>query len=238
MTERFSASVAARHMACPASANLEVAIKNWVPPVEDRTANNAANRGTAKHEMLAPIMELPASEMRMMARAIEYAADLCAGRRFKRLIEHSVTADWLVSKPTTTVDLALYVQDEIHIIDWKWGKIPVDVWHNIQLLYYGVSLMHLAPKAKGINFHIVQPPADNLEHWFADTHVIDEFIQRALEAEAKVLAKDTTFGPSDECKFCPANPYGRGEKGRPFCPAQKELLGIQTIVDVDAILSL
>jgi len=46
MPERFSASQAGRHMACHASADLEKAIVGYIPPVDDRTVDNAANRGT------------------------------------------------------------------------------------------------------------------------------------------------------------------------------------------------
>ena len=63
MPERFSASVAARHMACHASANLDLAIPNWTPPVEDLAKDNAANRGTAMHEIFAKVMELPAKDI-------------------------------------------------------------------------------------------------------------------------------------------------------------------------------
>ena len=58
MIERFSASVASRHIQCRGSANLEAAIPNWVPPEVDDTADNAANRGTIMHEMFAGIMSL------------------------------------------------------------------------------------------------------------------------------------------------------------------------------------
>jgi hypothetical protein len=54
--------------------------------------------------------------------------------------------------------------------------------------------------------------------------VLAQFMADALKAEALVLAGDTTFGPSDSCTFCPANPHGRGSKGRPFCPAQMQML--------------
>ena len=46
MPEKFSASRVARHMQCHASANLDLAIPNWTPPVEDPNQDNAANRGT------------------------------------------------------------------------------------------------------------------------------------------------------------------------------------------------
>src|SRR3982750_2376473 len=108
MSERFSASVAARHIACPASANLELAIPNWVAPVDDRTADTAANRGTSMHEVFASVMELGNHDLQMMAKAIGYIADLRTTRRFKVLVEQSIQATWLVSKPDTTVDLVLY----------------------------------------------------------------------------------------------------------------------------------
>ena len=236
MAERFSASVAARHMACPASANLELAIPNWQPPVVESTP--AAEEGTRRHEMLEPIVALPTKDIAGFARILQYIADLRATRRFKVLIEQKITAEWLTSKPSTTVDYGLYTQDEIHVIDYKWGRIRVEVVGNPQLLYYGASLAHLAPRAKGVHLHILQPHADNFESWFADTNTLAQFMDDARKAEAKTLAGDTTFGPTDHgCKFCPANPHGRGSKGRPFCPAQMSML-YPDKTDEDAILAL
>jgi len=234
---RFSASVAARLMACPASANLDLSILGWQAPVEDRTADNAANRGTSMHELFAKINELSASDMRAFIRAQEYIADLRSSRRFKVLIEKTIKATWLTSEPDTQVDLVLYTQDEIHVIDLKWGKIPVDVFENHQLLFYAACFGHLAPKAKGVTLHIVQPRADNCESWFVDTNRLGQFMEEARKAEALVLAGDTTFGPSDHCKFCPAYPHSRGLKGSPLCPATLQLLYPQHL-DEDAILSL
>jgi hypothetical protein len=85
--------------------------------------------------------------------------------------------------------------------------------------------------------HILQPWADGNNHWFADTNVMAEFKAKAIAAEAKVLAGDTTFGPGEHCKFCPANPHSRGQKGRPFCPAMMGML-YPPIIDEDEILGL
>lgn len=237
MAERFSASVAARHMVCPASANLELAIPNWVAPVEDRTANTAANRGTNMHEDFARVMRLPNADMQQLIKAMVYIAELRATRRFKVLVEQEVEATWLQSKPTTAVDLVLYTQDEIHVIDLKTGKIEVPVIDNAQLLYYATCFAPLAPRAKGVNLHILQPWANNMEHWFADTNVLADFMHEAQLAEKRVLAKDVTFGPSDHCKFCPANPHTRGLKGAPLCPAMMQIL-YPTHLDEDEILSM
>jgi hypothetical protein len=209
-------------MACHASANLPLAIPNWVEPAEKRTG--AASRGTAMHEMLDPIMRLKASEVLQFAELIQYVADLRATRRFTALVEESVTAEWLDTKPGTTADLVLYTQDEMHIIDYKWGRMPVEVTNNQQLLYYAACYAHLAPKAKGVTVHILQPPIHEYNSWFADTNVISQFMADARAAEAAIQGGDVTFGPSDSCTFCPANPHSRGEKGRPLCPAMMKML--------------
>lgn len=224
-------------MACPASANLDIAIPGWVPPVEDRTANNASNRGTGMHEIFAKISELPARQMAAAARALQYVADLRSTRRFKVLIEQSIKATWLTQQPDTQVDLVLYTQDEMHVIDWKWGRIPVEVVSNDQLLYYALCFAPLAPKAKGVTLHVVQPNADNLASWFADTATLEAYMLKAQATERKLLAKDTTFGPSDSCTFCPANPHTRGQKGSPMCPAMLSML-YPPLMDEASILSL
>lgn len=222
MPQRFSASVAARHMACHASANLPLAIPNWVEPEEKKTG--AAAKGTAMHEMLDPIMRLKAGEVQQFAELITYVAELRATRRFNVLVEESVKADWLITKPNTTADLVLYTQDEMHIIDYKWGRMPVEVTGNKQLLYYAACYAPLAPKAKGVTLHILQPPIHEYNSWFADTNEIGQFMADAQAAEAAIQAGDVTFGPSDACTFCPANPHSRGEKGRPLCPAMMSML--------------
>lgn len=236
MTERMSASVAGKHLACAASANLDLAIPNWVPPVVDDMAG-AKGDGSRKHEMLEPIVALSAREIGHFAKLLAYIADLRGNRRFKVLIEQEFTATWLTSQPKTKPDLVLFVQDEIHVIDYKWGKIPVEVVNNEQAMYYALCAAPLAPKAKGVTLHILQPPIDSYESWFVDTNTLAQFMADMQAAEAKILAGDTTFGPSDHCKFCPANPHGRGDKGRPYCPAMMDLLYPDRF-DEDAILAL
>ena len=237
MPARFSASKAGMHMSCHASANLDLAIPNWTPPVEDRLADNAANRGTAVHELLAKVAEMPAKDIACFGRAVDYLANLRSQRRFKVLIETEVTATWLASEPTSTADLVLHTQDELHVIDWKWGTIPVEVVENEQLMFYAVSYAPLAPKAKGVTTHIVQPRADNIESWFISADRLAQFMEDAQKAEAAILGGSTTFGPSDHCTFCPANPHSRTAKGGPLCPEMMQLLYPQPF-DEDEILGI
>lgn len=210
-------------MACPASANLDLAIPNWTPPVVDPTAG-AKGKGSAFHAMLEPIMALTPAEVKQFAIGLAYVAEVRARRRFQVLVEETATADWLTSPTQTTADLVLHTKDELHILDWKWGKIPVEVFDNQQLLFYAATYAYLAPKAKEVHLHIVQPPADNCEEWVVSTTELLAFMNKARLSEKLVLAGDTTFGPSDSCLFCPAYPHSRGDKGKPLCPATMALL--------------
>lgn len=236
MTERFSASSAARHMSCPASANLDVAIPGWTPPIKDDTVGAKAE-GTALHQMLEPVMNLSPVTLLHFAQVVQYVADLRATRKFNVLVEHEFVATWLPSQPRTTPDLVLYVKDEIHVIDFKWGRIPVQVINNAQLLFYAACAGELSPRAEGVTMHIVQPRAGIFEDWYADTTVISEFMHDAALTDAKLIAKDTTFGPSDHCTFCPANPHSRGDKGTPMCPAMMKIL-YPPLLDEDEMLAL
>jgi len=236
VAERFSASQASKFMACPGAGNLELAIPNWVPPVDDRTADTAANRGTNMHNMFAQIMTLSTKDIAMMALALEYVANVRKTRKFQVLIEEPVHAEWLSTRPGTTADLVLYVADEIHVFDLKTGVTPVSAWENAQLLYYALCYGGLAPKAKGVHLHIVQPWADNMESWFASAARLQEFRDEAQRTELKLLSGDTTLVPGDHCTFCPANPHGRGLRGRPYCPAMMSVFYPQEEPDYDEML--
>ena len=224
MPEMFSASRAERHMQCHASAQLDLAIPDWQPPVEDPQKDNAANRGTQMHDLFAHVMQLPAKSAAKFSEAVAYVADIRSRRRFSMLIEHEVTVEWLDTKPRTTADLVLYLSDELHIFDLKTGTIPVDVVNNLQLMYYAVSYGHLAPKAKGVWLHIVQPWADNTAAWFADSATLAKFMVEAQATESAIQQGSTRFGPGDACMFCPANPHSRGLKGSPMCPTMMQIL--------------
>lgn len=234
--EKFSASVASRHMGCSASADLEKAIPHWIAPEKDPDADNAANRGTKMHEVFAQAGAMSAKDMHMMGIAIEYTGVLRQKRRFRSLIEQPVEVEWLDSKPRTTADLVLYTKDEIHVLDLKTGKIPVEAMENSQMLYYAATYGHLAPKAAGVTLHVVQPWADNIESWFASAARIAQFMLDARAAERKILNGQLQFTPGDHCMFCPANPHSRAAKGRPFCPAMMELLYPEPKPDYAAML--
>ena len=121
---RFSASKAEQLIACPGSADLELSIPGFTLPEVDETVG-AKGKGSELHKWLAETGKLKASDLRKLAEALAYYSEIRGQRRFKVLAEETVEAEWLQTKPKTTVDQVLYVQDELHIIDWKTGAIQV-----------------------------------------------------------------------------------------------------------------
>lgn len=234
--ERFSASVADKHLACHASANLEKAIPGLQLPVEDRTVENAANKGTMMHKFMEDISVLTPAELLGLAKAIEYIATLRKKRRFKMKVELKGEGWWLSQKPGTTADVVLYVNDEIHVVDYKFGKIKVEVDANGQLKFYGLAFAPLAPKAKGVHVHIVQPFADNIESVYFTAAELEQFRVDTANADRAIQAGSVTFGPTDKgCLFCPANPHSRGAKASRACPVMMSIL-YPVKVDEDEIL--
>lgn len=242
MPERFSASNAAKHMACPASANLELAIPNYQPPVDDGTYR-ASDEGTDAHSVFEFLMGYRPADLRHWITVLEYVEKLRATRRFKVQRELEMAATWLAVDPKTgehpksTLDLALYTQDELHVLDLKWGKIPVPVTDNVQTIFYALNVLHLAPKAKGVTIHILQPRANNMDHQYISGPELVQWRDDLVAAQTKVNAQDLTFGPSDYCGFCPAYPHSRSQKGAPLCPATMQLL-YPAPFDEDEILGL
>lgn len=243
MPERLSASAAAKHLACHASANLELAIPGYQPPPRD--GNTAASiKGTNMHEILEHSAAYSAREMIGIAAAMSYVAELRLGshsakrRNFKILTEAKGEGWWLKSKPPTTSDVVLWVADEMHVVDYKFGTIPVDAHDNAQGKYYSLAFLPLAPKAQGVTFHLVQPFANNIESVFFSRAELEQFKAETIAAEAAIAGGSLAFGPSDHCKFCPANPHSRGAKGSARCPAMMQLLYPRPPMDEDAVLDL
>ena len=237
MHDRLSASYAERLMACPGSADLEVSIPGFQYPVVDEE-KGAKGKGHLWHAALETIVgSTTPGELHNFIRALEYVAELRASRRFKVLTEATVEIPWLPTKPRTTVDLILYTQDELHILDYKTGKIPVGAFNNAQLLYYAAAWLHLAPKAKTVLLHIVQPWADNIDTWMVTRKRVSEFISELQAAEKEILAGSGALNPGDHCKFCAANPHTRGDKGTIMCPPMMDILYPRVTVDEEEILN-
>lgn len=237
-------------MACPASGNLDKAIPNWEEPVREEKMG-AKSKGHFIHELIADLITFSYEtetkvyknnwrDLVAVAEILQAVAEIWQRRRFQVLSETSMKAEWLDDPTDTTADLVFYTQDEMHIIDFKMGKILVDLDDNDQMMFYAATYGILAPKAKEVNLYIMQPFApDGFQHIVVTTAELQAWMQKARASQKLVLAGDTTFGPSDHCTFCPANPHSRGDRGKPLCPAMMQVLYPQPpALDEDEILNL
>jgi hypothetical protein len=175
-------------------------------------------------DMLPQLKPYPPKTLRFLADAAEYMADLLARTALRATVygEQSVVASWLPSTPRTTPDVAIVGDEVLEIVDYKTGAIKVEPADNDQLMFYAACWLALAPWAKEFTVHVVQP--GNLDSWTAPVSYLRKWMQRAIAADKRIQAKDLTLVPSDHCTFCPANPWGRGDKSEAKCPAQHKLL--------------
>lgn len=239
--KKFSASQAEKLIGCHASADLEKAIPGFVQPEDDKTrepvlpenlgfivemiekistdtgSSKAANRGTMLHACVATLLaefKTAGQFQKLLALFIELNA-VMQTRRFKMLIEVEAELSWLQRPVTTTADLVLYVAEEIHVWDWKFGSMPVDP-SALQLKMYGLAFQHLAPKAPGVWVHVGQP--GNYASLFFSNEQLQAAKDLVVQHEAEVIAGDLTFNTGKQCDFCPASPWTRGAKGNISCP--------------------
>lgn len=171
----------------------------------------------------------PPSMLTFLALAAEYMGNLIGDlHAYPEDIraEAPLTATWLAGESGTTPDVVILGDEELHVVDYKTGRIPVTVEDNDQLLFYAASAMQeyysVATRPDTIVVHIVQP--GNMASWTFDREYLEKWMRKAYDAEQRILNGDLSLRPSDHCTFCPANPHTRGDKATVKCPAMMEIL--------------
>ena len=191
---------------------------------------------TAWFIKLAP-HRLPPAMLKYMVEALIYVRDL----RVERGVEESdgvhgelnMQAKWLKSMPFTTADVVIDSPEILDVLDYKTGKIPVEVIDNDQLMFYGATAYRfLQSKAPIIRLHILQP-GSFLMHTVTRAELF-EWMALAQRADQRIIDKDLTLRPNDHCTFCPANPHTRGDKATVKCPVMMEFL-YPPVVDLDEV---
>jgi hypothetical protein len=175
-------------------------------------------------DWLPELKAYPPKTLRFLSATAEYMADLKHRTALRANVygEQSVVATWLPSTPPTTPDVAIVGDEVLEIVDYKTGAIKVEPEDNDQLMFYAACWLKMAPNATEFTVHVLQP--DNLASWTAPISYLKGWMEKAIEADKRIQAKDLTLNPSDHCTFCPANPWGRGDKSEAKCPAQHKLL--------------
>lgn len=161
--------------------------------------------------------------IRFLADAIRFVHELRDENHGAEIfLESKRVATWTATKPKTSADVVLSSKTRLDVVDLKTGTIPVEAAHNEQLLYYAQTYRQEGNLNVEIWVHIIQPGAES--SWEVSTTYINEWTESVLKAEQRILDGDRSLVPGKYCQFCPANPYSKGERGAPNCPAQVEVL--------------
>jgi hypothetical protein len=140
------------------------------------------------------------------------------------LVEVKAEAAWLTSKPKTTVDLIIRDKDRMHVLDLKMGDLEVSPIMNEQLMYYTETFILKADgtRYEDITLHIMQ--RGYTDEWILPATVHKAWTEKVKASEQAILDGDLTLSAGSHCKFCPANPHGRGDRGNKACPVMMTLL--------------
>lgn len=106
-----------------------------------------------------------------------------------------------------TCDVIIKGSNELHIIDWKFGKgVPVYSKENDQLYAYAAGALLDYGKVDQIYIHCVQPRLNSY-----DTHIMTEsdisfwLRARVIPGVKRAQGEDAPFNPGTaQCRWCPA----------------------------------
>lgn len=100
-----------------------------------------------------------------------------------------------------TVDCLIVNGREAHIIDLKYGLIPVEINENKQLKVYALSLLR-DRNVQVVHCHIYQPRCNNIGYYTYAVKELKAFGDEVGQAFTKIL-KNPEFSPHpDACQWC------------------------------------
>ncbi len=122
--------------------------------------------------------------------------------------ERFLNMSWLDDRLGGTADVTIADPDWIHLLDYKNGRVLVEVKDNEQMKNYAVGLLHEHPEARGVTVHLVQPNGIHEDGCIREeSYTADEL--KLFELQMKKAA-DATAKPNalrragDWCQYCPA----------------------------------
>lgn len=122
--------------------------------------------------------------------------------------ERYLDMTWLDSRLGGTTDVTAVDPDWVHLLDYKNGRILVEVKGNEQMKNYAVGLLHEHPDARGVTVRLVQPNGYHEDGCIREeSYTADElklFELRMKEAADATSMPNAPRRAGDWCTFCPA----------------------------------
>lgn len=221
---RLGPSSSHRWINCPGSMRMiERALADGL--IKPDTPSAYAEEGTKAHELAATMLQGKAWDnseyddemLHHVSDYVEFVQSLSQGYGTLPLVEQAVKYDDWVLGGWGTVDAAIVSQNDIIVIDLKYGRgVAVDAVGNTQLLLYALGVYQgLDPEHRAkivdISMYIYQPRLDSITEWYIR---IGEFLDRAYvirRAAELALTGDAPLAVGDWCRFCPVQPICKAQ---------------------------
>lgn len=205
----LSASAAHRWIECPYSV--------WEGIDIPDTANEFAEEGTKAHILCENILlereykiDDFDDEMFECARAyVQYVEEHSVnGKRYieQRIDYSNITGVKYINGELDsfgTADCVIEKDDEIIVIDFKYGKgVRVEVENNPQLMLYALGCLNQRPDIRKFTICIFQPRLDHISEWSFTLDNASDFISRVKSAAADVESQSFKHKAGEHCRFC------------------------------------
>lgn len=217
----LSASGSSKWLHCPPSARLEETIpeKASAYAAEGTLAHSKAEEkltnyleGHPRKKVKCPDGEMDEATTNYRNYVIEVLnaekkKDPCA----QLFVEVEVDLSKWIPEGFGTSDAVVVSADTLHIIDFKYGAgVPVNAYHNSQLLLYAAGTMNIYEPLYGfrnITVHIYQPRRDHFDSYSTTVENLEKWLEETVRPMAKrAYAGEGEFYPGDWCGFCRAAP--------------------------------
>lgn len=223
----LSASGSKRWMSCPGSVRLESLFEDEGSPyAEEGTKAHAVAEAKMKAEFGIQSHESDGAEENALndvteemgaftEQYVRYCKDIVEtmqldGHTVRLYIEQKVRFDKWVPEGFGTVDFCAVGGDDLHIVDFKYGKgVPVDAEDNSQMRSYALGFLQemecIYDNLKTVTMHIVQPRINNVSAETMQVADLLDWAERELKPKAeRAYAQAREYATGAQCKFCKA----------------------------------
>lgn len=226
---KLSASGAKRWMNCPPSVELESQFKDKGSPfaAEGTTAHTLAeiminyNAGTIDKKEFNKQLKTIQKEEYYNQEMQDYIEDYVINvwefvneakthcKDVKVLTEQRLDFPEYVPEGFGTGDVVILADDEVHIIDLKYGKgVEVFAENNPQLRLYGLGAVHafeMLYDFDKVRMTIIQPRLNNISSETMPVNFLKDWGTYTVKPLAELAAKgEGEFKAGDHCQFCKA----------------------------------
>lgn len=245
----LSASSAHKWLKCPPSVRLEEGFEDKTSEyAEEGTLAHAIAELKARNYFLEPMTKRKFnSEMKKLEKNeryneemqsytdeyLDYLKEIALKSKVKPTVAVEMKVDYgkYAKDGFGTADCVIILENELHIIDFKYGKgVPVSAEENPQLKLYALGTLEkyrIIYPIKAIHLHIVQPRINNISEYILDRTALELWGDTVVKPAAdKAYMGIGDFVPGDQCRFCKA-------KGCCTARATKNLKAIEDFKPVD-----